>query len=251
MCNMYVAKINFSGKISQRALNDYWPILELVERKKKIAGVILVINSGGGDATSSQLLFNKIRKIDARKPVYAYINGVGASGAYWMACACRKIYSLETSIVGSIGVISMVPNFRSLMDRIGIRMDVDKIGRYKDMNSAFSEPDKESSEKYHEILAEIFKVFRDSVKERRKFTDEEMEKIATGEVFAPRKAMELKLIDGIGDSESALEDMSTLYKTGKKTRSFAPRRPLVSRIIGTESFVSLRDSILEAIFSDY
>jgi len=248
---MYVAKINFSGKINQRSLNDYGPILEYVERKNKISGVILVINSGGGDATSSQILFNKIRKIDARKPVYAYINGVGASGAYWMACACRKIYSLETSIVGSIGVISMVPNFKGLMDRIGVRMDVDKIGRYKDMNSPFGEPDRESSEKYHAILEEIFSVFRDSVKERRKFTAEEIEKIATGEVFGPRKAMELRLIDGIGDSEAALEDMSRSYNTGKKTRSFAPRRPFVSRLIGTGAFSSLRDSILEAIFSEY
>jgi protease-4 len=176
---------------------------------------------------------------------------VGASGAYWMACACRKIYSLETSIVGSIGVISMVPNFKSLMDRIGVRVDVDKIGRYKDMNSPFSEPDKESSEKYHEILEEIFSVFRDSVKERRKFTDGEIEKIATGEVFAPRKAKELRLIDGIGDSETAIDDMSTLYHTGKKTRSFAPRRPLISRVIGTGAFASLRDSIVDAIFSEY
>jgi protease-4 len=245
---MYIAKINFSGKISQRSLNDYGPILEFVERKKKISGVILVINSGGGDAASSQLLFNKIRKIDARKPVYAYINGVGASGAYWVACACRKIYALETSIVGSIGVISMVPNFKSLMDRIGVRMDVDKIGRYKDMNSPFSEPDKESTEKHHEILEEIFSVFRDSVKERRKFTDEEMEKIATGEIFAPRKAMELRLIDGIGSSETALDDMSGAYNTGKKTRSFAPRKSFVSRVIGTGSFASMRDSILDTIF---
>jgi protease-4 len=247
---MYIAKINFSGKISQRSLNDYGPILEFVERKKKISGVILVINSGGGDAASSQLLFNKIRKIDARKPVYAYINGVGASGAYWMACACRKIYALETSIVGSIGVISMVPNFKSLMDRIGVRMDVDKIGRYKDMNSPFSEPDKESTEKHHEILEEIFSVFRDSVKERRKFTDEEMEKIATGEIFAPRKAMELRLIDGIGSSEAALDDMSGAYNTGNKTRSFAPRKSFVSRVIGTGAFASMRDSILDTIFSE-
>lgn len=247
---MYVAKINFSGKISQRSLSDYGPILEFVERKRKISGVILTINSGGGDATSSQILFNKIRKIDTIKPVYAYINGVGASGAYWMACACRKIYSLETSIVGSIGVISMVPNVKGLLDRVGVRVDIDKIGRYKDMNSPFGEPDKESSEKYHEILEEIFSVFRNSVKERRKFTDEEIGKIATGEVFAPRKAMEFRLIDGIGDIEAALDDMSRSYDTGKKTRSFAPKRPFVSRVIGTGAFSSLRDSVLDAIFSE-
>ncbi|WP_393971357.1 signal peptide peptidase SppA [Oxyplasma meridianum] len=247
---MYVAKINFSGKISQRSLSDYGPILEFVERKRKISGVILTINSGGGDATSSQILFNKIRKIDTIKPVYAYINGVGASGAYWMACACRKIYSLETSIVGSIGVISMVPNVKGLLDRIGVRVDIDKIGRYKDMNSPFGESDKEASEKYHEILEEIFSVFRNSVKERRKFTDEEIGKIATGEVFAPRKAMELRLIDGIGDIEAALDDMSRSYDTGKKTRSFSPKRPFVSRVIGAGAFSSLRDSVLDAIFSE-
>jgi protease-4 len=248
---MYVAKINFSGRISQRSLNEYSPILDYVERKKKISGLILVINSGGGDAASSQLLFNRIRKIDTIKPVYAYINGAGASGAYWMACACRKIYSLETSIIGSIGVISMVPNFKILMDRIGVRVDVDKIGKYKDMNSPFGEPDKESAIKYHEILEEIFSVFRDSVKERRRFTDDEITGIATGEVFAPRKAKSLRLIDEIGDSEAALEDMSRAYGTGKKTRTFGPRRPLVSRVIGMDFFTSMRDSIMEMFLSEY
>ena len=247
---MYVAKINFSGRISQRSLYEYGPILEYVERKKKISGLILVINSGGGDAASSQILFKRIRKIDARKPVYAYINGVGASGAYWMACACRKIYSLETSIIGSIGVISMVPNFKNLMDKIGVRMDVDKIGKYKDMNSPFRDPDAETTRKFHEILEEIFAVFRDSVKERRKFTGEEMENIATGEVFAPKKAREIRLIDEIGDSEAVIEDMSRTYGTGTRIKPLAPRRPFVSRIIGSGFSTSLKDSIMEMFFPE-
>ena len=247
---MYVAKINFSGRISQRSLYEYGPILEYVERKKKISGLILVINSGGGDAASSQLLFKRIRKIDAKKPVYAYINGVGASGAYWMACACRKIYSLETSIVGSIGVISMVPNFKNLMDKIGVRMDIDKIGKYKDMNSPFRDPDEETARKYHEILEEVFEVFRDSVKERRKFTSQEMENIATGEVFAPKKAKEIRLIDEIGDSEAAIDDMSRAYGTGTRTKSFAPRRPLVSRVLGSGFSASLKDSIMDMFFPE-
>ncbi len=230
---MYVAKINFSGRISQRSLNEYSPILDYVERKKKISGLILVINSGGGDAASSQLLFNRIRKIDP-------------GSEFLIIQALQKFLSNKTLIL-----ITHRFSLISIVDRIGVRVDVDKIGKYKDMNSPFGEPDKESAIKYHEILKEIFSVFRDSVKERRRFTDDEITGIATGEVFAPRKAKSLRLIDEIGDSEAALEDMSRAYGTGKKTRTFGPRRSLVSRVIGMDFFTSMRDSIMEMFLSEY
>ena len=76
------------------------------------------MNSGGGDAASSEILMNSISKIRKIKPVFAVIEGVGASGAYWIASACTKIYAMNTSITGSIGVIGINPNVKELLNKL-------------------------------------------------------------------------------------------------------------------------------------
>ncbi len=99
------------------------------------------MNSGGGDAASSEMLMYAVNKIRKIKPVFAEIEGVGATGVYWVASACRKIYTMNTSIIGSIGVIGINLNIKELLNMIGVRMDIVKMGEYKDILSPFSDSD--------------------------------------------------------------------------------------------------------------
>ncbi len=228
---MYAIKINISGTINASMVNSYMPILDYVEGKRNVAALIMVINSGGGDAVSSQLLFEKIEKIRKKKKVYSLIQGVGASGAYWIACSSDKIYALDTSIVGSIGIISVVPNVKKLLSAIGIDVNIYKVGQHKDMLSPFSEPDKADEEIYLSLIQDVYRKFYDSVKLRRNFSDEEMANVANGQVFSAPMAKRNRIIDEIGNYDRMADDLKKDLKKKLKIKEIRVKRPLISRLL--------------------
>ncbi len=227
---MYTAILNLNGTISRGMLNSYMPALKYIEKKNKVKGLLLVINSGGGDANSTEILYNQLAKISHKKPVYALIEGVGASGAYWLACSAEKIFAMRTSIVGSIGVISMSPDFSEFLENIGIKMRINKIGKYKDMNSPFRSMTDEENKIYSRIMNDIYIAFRDEVKKRRNFTDEKLDDIATGLVFSAEQARGNGLIDGIGNIETVIDQFKE--RTGTTSlKNLTPKRPFISRVM--------------------
>ena len=230
---MNIARIDITGTINQRTVRELSPIIDYVTRRRRIKGAVLFIDSGGGDATSSQILYSKIKKLNSSKPTYASIQSVGASGAYWIASAARRIYALDTSLVGSIGVISIVPNVRELMKKIGVDVRIMKVGKYKDMLSPFSQSNKEMDAKYERIMDHMFSIFRDEVMASRKFTREQIDLIATGEIFSSTDAKGNGLIDEIGDFENAMDALGKELKLKPNPRTFAPPRPLIRRLIGS------------------
>ncbi len=243
---MYIAIVNLSGNITRQTLNEYMPILDFIQKKKKIKGLLLIVNSGGGDANSSEILYDKVLSIGKEKKVYVLIEGVGASGAYWISCAAEKIYAMETSIVGSIGVISMSPDFSEFLNTIGIKMRINKIGKYKDMNSPFREPSEEEEKIYNEIMNDIFIKFRDEVKTRRKYSDEEIDDIATGLVYSAKNAEKKRLIDGIGNMEKVIEIMKgELGVSG--TKVLAVKKSIISRFISM-SLTSVTNALMDNYF---
>ncbi|WP_298279613.1 signal peptide peptidase SppA [Ferroplasma sp.] len=241
---MYTAILNVNGTINRGMLNSYMPAMKYIEKKNKVRGVLLVINSGGGDANSTEILYNQLVKISDKKPVYALVEGVGASGAYWLACAAEKIFAMRTSIVGSIGVISMSPDFSEFLENIGIKMRINKIGKYKDINSPFRTMTDEESKIYNGIMNDIYLAFRDQVKIRRNFTDEKMDSIATGLVFSAEQAKENGLIDGIGNMDTVMDQFKE--RTGAESiKNLTPKRPFISRVMSMsiEAFSSVIENI--------
>ncbi|MEM0139706.1 MAG: signal peptide peptidase SppA [Ferroplasma sp.] len=228
---MYIAIVDITGNINRQSLNSYMPVLKFIEKKKRIKGLLLIINSGGGDANVSEILYDMILAIGKKKKVYALIEGTGASGAYWIACAADKIYAMETSIVGSIGVISMSPDLSEFMDMIGIKMRVNKIGKYKDMNSPFREVTDEEQKIYGNIMNDIFLKFKNEVKSRRNYSDDEIDSIANGMVFSAKMALKNKLIDGIGNMEKIIGIAKSDLNV-ESVKNLSPKKPFLSRFIG-------------------
>ncbi len=243
---MYIATLNFSGVINNNSISRYLPIFDYIKSKNKIAGLILIINSGGGDANATEILYNKLLEVSQEKPVYALIEGIGASGAYWLACASRKIYAMSTSIVGSIGVISISPDVSDLLENIGIKMRINKIGKYKDINSPYRHMTDEESSIFKELLNDVFIKFKDEVKSRRNLTDDEINSIATGLVFSARQGLEKKLIDGIGTFDTVLNAIKNdnNIKTSK-LKNLTPRKPFIQRVTGMAV-----DAIFDKIFNN-
>lgn len=231
---MFIAEIEFRGRITRQKAAEYLPALDFVKRSRKARGLILTIDSGGGDANATEILYNKLTEISEIKPVYAYVESMAASGAYWMACAAGKIYCMRTSLVGSIGVISMMPNVSGMLRKIGIDVSVMKVGEHKDMLSPFRAMDDEEKRRYQLLLNDIFETFSVEVEKRRKLSSEEMARAATGEVFTPNAAQEMKLIDGIMPYDQVVKDMAAVLKMKAKRKKIPPQRTFMQRLIGTE-----------------
>jgi protease-4 len=236
----FIAVTDLAGNITYRKAESLSPILDAVAGSRKVAGLLLRINSPGGEATASEILYRKLLKVREKKPVIASVSSVCASGAYWIATGSTKIFAMQTSLVGSIGVIGVYPSFKKLLDRVGVEVNVTKVGKYKDLNNPFVEPTEEGKEKMENIMKSIFSTFRDAVADERKIERSKIDDLATGEVFSSQDALSSRLIDAIGTYDEALEDLKA--KVGvKKVRNINPRRPFLPRIIGA----AVNDSISE------
>ena len=185
--------------------------LSLAAKREAVKAVYLEINSPGGEVTPSDLLYHMIKKFteETKKPVIAHIGAMGASGAYYTACACKKIYALPTSLIGSIGVILQSMNVEELATKLGIKAVTIKSDKtpMKDVLSPFRQTTEEEKAMLLELVETIYQRFIDIVTENRKLNREDVIKAANGSVFTAQKAHKLGLIDGIGYREDVTEEI--------------------------------------------
>ena len=174
---------------------------------RNLVAVALCINSPGGSPVQSALIAKRIRDLAEEKsiPVIAFAEDVAASGGYWLACAGDEVYANESSIIGSIGVISGGFGFTELINKIGIERRLYASGDKKSILDPFA-PEKPADVKYLKSLQkEIHGTFAKMVKARRGKRLVGAEKdIFSGAFWTGSKALEIGLIDGIGDLRSVM-----------------------------------------------
>jgi serine protease SohB len=174
---------------------------------RRAKAVALVINSPGGSAAQSHLIFTRIRELAAEKslPVLAFVEDAAASGGYMIACAADEIMVDENSIVGSIGVVGGSFGFEKLIDKIGIERRLYTSGKHKAMLDPFLPENPEDVERLKAIQGEIHDSFIALVRARRgaRLADEETD-LFSGEYWTGRRAVSLGLADRIGDLRSTL-----------------------------------------------
>ncbi|MBP2295299.1 S49 family peptidase [Azospirillum rugosum] len=182
----------------------------LIERAfavKKQAAVALVVNSPGGSPVQSALIAKRIRDLATEKnvPVLAFCEDAAASGGYWLACAADEIWADESSIVGSIGVVSSSFGAHEFIQRYGIERRVYTAGDKKVLLDPFSPEREDGVAHLKAIQAEIHDAFKTMVRTRRgaRLAGSE-EELFSGAFWAGRRALELGLIDGIGDLRTIL-----------------------------------------------
>ncbi|MEE9221404.1 MAG: signal peptide peptidase SppA [candidate division NC10 bacterium] len=171
-----------------------------------VQAFVIRINSPGGGVAASQEIHEEIRKIrqDHGKPVVASMATVGASGGYYIATAADKIVANPGSITGSIGVIIQIPNFSGLLQKVGIRSVVIKSGPYKDLASATRELTPEERELLQRLIDDIHDQFIQAVVEGRGLSREKVEMVADGRILSGRQALELGLVDQLGNLQDAI-----------------------------------------------
>ena len=172
--------------------------------------VAIQINSPGGSAVQSVLIYKRIRALAEEKglKVYVFAEDVAASGGYLLAIAGDEIYADASSIVGSIGVVTATFGFNELIDKIGVERRVYTAGRNKTTLDPFLPVKEDDVERVKAIQRDVHAEFIDLVKSRRGARiDKAGEDLFTGEFWSGRKALELGLIDGLGDLRTRMREL--------------------------------------------
>jgi len=242
-----VAVVEIHGIIGTRVrVPTYARLLDSIARSNRYRALLLDIDSPGGSASGSELLYHSLQKVAKDKPVVAYVRGIGASGGYYLCCAAKKVVGLPTAVVGSIGVIYLRPVLEELLVKLGVQFSVFKGGRLKDMTGFWRTPTSEESEKFQGLVAEVYDNFLSVVANGRSMDVARVRDLATGEIFTARRGKDLGLVDELGDFDQALELAAQLGGVRPRSLWVRPKRPLSDRLLGRVDSHSPTLSLLAA-----
>jgi protease-4 len=207
-----VTVIYASGEIMPGKGNDTYigeknivKALRTARESSRVKAVVLRINSPGGSALVSDLIWREVELTKAEKPVIASMSDVAASGGYYIACNANSIFAEPTTITGSIGVFGMVPNAKELMnDKLGITFDevmTNKNANYMDLTKPLSPFQRSVIQK---SVENVYSSFVNKVAEGRGMTFEDVDEIGQGRVWTGEQALGLGLVDKLGGLEEAI-----------------------------------------------
>jgi len=200
-----VAVIEVEGTItsSDKILKQ----LRKFHKKSSVKAIVLRINSPGGAVAPAQEIYREIGKVKKKKPVVASIETVGASAAYYIASACDRIVCSRGTITGSIGVIMVLAEIEKIIDKLGVRVNVIKAGKYKDIGSGVRPLTDEERDLLETFAKEIHEQFIKDVEAGRqgKIDVDKLRSVANGSFFTGEKAKELGLVDTMGNFYDAVK----------------------------------------------
>lgn len=177
--------------------------LNIAKENDKIKAVVLRINSPGGSALTSDIIAEKIKELASEKPVYVSMSSVAASGGYYISANADKIFVDRNTITGSIGVVSILPDFSKLITDNGVNIEKISEGEYSDLYSS----DTFTEKKYNKIYNSNLKVYDDFlnvVSKARKIDKEKLKTIAEGKIWTGEEAVKIGLADEIGGLNEAI-----------------------------------------------
>jgi protease-4 len=196
-----IARVKISGLI--RGNQDRVEALEQLGRSRASA-VIVHIDSPGGTTAGSEQLHDALLELKSKKPMVVVVDGLAASGGYMAAVASDHIVAQSASLVGSIGVLFQYPNFTDALKTIGVKVEEVKSSPLKAAPNGFEPTSPEARAAINAIVMDSYDWFKSLVKKGRNFDDAQLTQVSDGRVFTGRQALELKLIDELGNEKTAI-----------------------------------------------
>lgn len=254
MLNKKLFVIDFKGNIkASEIISLRREISGIILSHKKGDEVLLRLENSGGTVHEHGLAASQLKRIkDKRIPLTICVDKVAASGGYMMACVANKIISSPFAIIGSIGVLAQVPNFNKLLKNKGVDFEQHTAGNYKRTVTMFGENTDKDREKLGEQLEDIHILFKDFIVSQRKNVD--IEKVATGEYWYGKSALDLNLVDQIMTSDEYILSMKDrfdiIHIKYKPSKTFADKFAKVSsslsgKILSAFSQKSYDDNIFK------
>jgi protease-4 len=196
-----IARVKIDGLI--RSNQERVEALERLE-KSSAAAVIVHINSPGGTTAGSEQLYDALMRLKEKKPMVVVVEGLAASGGYIAAMASDHIIAQQSSLVGSIGVLFQIPNVTEFLKTVGVKIEEVKSSPLKAAPNGYEPTSPEARAALESLVRDSYAWFRGLVQQRRSMDDALLEKVADGRVFTGRQAIDLKLVDQLGDERTAV-----------------------------------------------
>ena len=184
--------------------------LEKALETKNLKGIVLRVNSPGGSALASEIIYQTLLK--AGVPIYVSMSETAASGGYYISMAGNKVFADNATITGSIGVVSMIPKFYNAQNKYGVTANSISKGKYSDMYNPFTPLTEETKTKISESMLSTYKEFKSRVSANRKIDDTILENYAQGKIWLGDEAKNIKLVDEIGGLEETINAMARELK---------------------------------------
>jgi len=215
-------------------------------KDKNVKAIVLRIDSPGGNALTSDLIWREIEMTKKAKPVVVSMGNYAASGGYYIACNANKIFAENNTITGSIGVFGILPNFSSLATKIGLHTEQVKTNE----NAAEYSPYLPLDEKFKAITLEgvehIYRTFVSRVAQGRKMTFAQVDSLAQGRVWAGSDAIKIGLVDKIGGLDDAIKEAASLSKIKTfKTKNFPEYEKDINDLLENLPFAKSKESFIK------
>ncbi len=239
-----VGLVDIKGTI----INSQDTLKQITDFRKdaSIKAIVLRIDSPGGSVGPSQEIYREIRRTTQSKPVVASLGSVAASGGYYIASAASHIVANPGTITGSIGVIIHLPNLKELFGKIGYEMTTIKSGQFKDIGNPAREITPEEKELLQATIDETYHQFVRDVALARSLPEDHVRQVADGRIIMGEKAVELKLVDQLGNFEDAVAKAGELAKIEGEPEVVKPKKAkfsLLEFLLGSDASDKMSDII--------
>ncbi len=220
--------------------------LKEAREDKEVKAIVLRINSPGGSALTSDLIWREIELTKKVKPVVVSMGNYAASGGYYIACNANKIFAENNTITGSIGVFGILPNFTQLATKIGLHSEQVKTHENAAEYSPFLPLDEKFKTVTQESVEQVYKTFVSHVAQGRKMTIAQVDSIGQGRVWSGSQAVKIGLVDKIGGLDDAIHEAASLAKTKKySTQNFPEFEKDINDILEHFPFAKSKESFIK------
>jgi protease-4 len=216
-----IAVCYLQGGISQKVMS-YMPeginadkvqgIIDQINQDSKVKAVVLRVNSPGGSALESEIIYRKLEELKSRVPIVVSMSGVAASGGYYISAPSDYIVADPFTVTGSIGVVQLLPDASGLSKKVGITNQTIAFGKYAGSMNLMNTPSQELVASLQRNSANIYKEFKQRVVKYRKIDIDSLEALAGGRVWSAQDALDKRLIDQVGTLSDAIMKAAELAK---------------------------------------
>lgn len=202
-----IIDLNLGASFASQVIcrDDFSKVVDELRKNASIKAVVMHVDSPGGSGYASDVIWRHLRRLDEAKPLVVSMGSVAGSGGYYIACPARRIFAQPTTITGSIGVLGIIPNARSMYNRMDQELAVMQRGARSLLGAPHREMSPEDRAFIQGYMDDFYDIFIDRVASTRKMPDKEVRKIAEGRIWSGRDALDIGLVDELGGLKDAIE----------------------------------------------